>query len=139
MVLLLLLFGPLGCLCPQNQALTKPSTSAATQSTWLRTELIFGLSLPGEKSGTVSQQQWTDFLKDVITPRFPEGLTVTDGFGQWRDKQGALTSEPSKIVLLVYPPTDSAESGIQEIRELYKKKFAQESVLRLTTQTQASF
>ena len=46
-------------------------------------ELMFGRKI-GDRIG-VSEAQWARFLDREITPRFPDGLTVIDTRGQWRD------------------------------------------------------
>src|SRR6266478_4436714 len=97
--------------CFHTQAAVQKKTSEDTAArAWIRTELIFGLSKPGQKAGWVTKDQWREFLKTVVTPRFPGGLTVMDGDGQWRDAQGTVRSEPAKILLLVYPPDEAAET-----------------------------
>ena len=45
-------------------------TSAAPQ---LRTTLYFGLARP---KGAVTELEWQIFLRDEVTARFPDGLTV---------------------------------------------------------------
>jgi len=39
----------------------------------LQVELMFGREIAGH--GRVSDAQWSDFLRDEVTPRFPAGLT----------------------------------------------------------------
>src|SRR5437016_3726037 len=51
-----------------------------------RTELYFGRSIPG--GGEVSAAEWQRFLADVVTPRFPNGFTIVDAAGQYREKKG---------------------------------------------------
>ncbi len=61
-------------------------------------ELIFGRSIGGRIE--VSEKHWMQFVDEEITPRFPDGLTVFDAAGQWRDKTSKnITRESSKIVL----------------------------------------
>ena len=36
---------------------------------------------------------WDAFLADTVTPRFPDGLTVLDARGQWRDSEGLIGKE----------------------------------------------
>ena len=55
----------------------------------LSIELLFGRSMPG---GQVSEPAFQDFLAGVVTPRFPDGLTVLDGYGQWRTSTGTPSS-----------------------------------------------
>jgi Protein of unknown function (DUF3574) len=79
-------------------------TTAATAcapfgASYIRTTLYFGLSHP---SGVVSDASWQSFLRDEITPRFPNGLTVWEADGQWRGADGALVRERTKVVSLVH-------------------------------------
>src|SRR6185369_12397770 len=58
---------------------------------FIRTELFFGRNKP---DGTeVSQEDFADFLNVTITPEFPDGLTVLDGIGQFRDETGTIIKE----------------------------------------------
>jgi hypothetical protein len=77
----------------------------------LRAELYFGRDTGGTYG--VSERQWADFLARELTPRFPDGLTVLDGQGQWRDDRGATVREPSKVVIIVVPDAGPARSRIQ--------------------------
>jgi hypothetical protein len=97
---------------------------------WLRTELFFGTSKPD--GGAVSEAEWEAFLDAEITPRFPEGLTVLSGNGQWQEEDGDIVEERSKIVILLYPrvAVDESNAEIEQIRAAYETRFQQESVLR---------
>jgi len=98
---------------------------------YYRTELYFGRSIPG--GGLVSDEQWEEFLAEVVTPRFPDGFTILKGIGQYREKSGKIISEPSQVLVFFYSTKTKKESRakIEEIRTAYVKKFNQESVLRL--------
>src|SRR5688572_18413097 len=72
-------------------------TSSASQ---LRTTLYFGLARP---NGSVSELEWQIFLRDEVTTRFPDGLTVWEAAGQWRRPDGRIDHEQSKVLLLVHP------------------------------------
>jgi hypothetical protein len=98
---------------------------------FVRTELYFGLTR-SDKS-TLTDDEWSLFVDEIITPRFPDGFTVVDGKGQWRNKEGKIAKENSKVFILVYSRKERAAAGkkIDEIREEYKKRFDQESVLRV--------
>ncbi|WP_431628710.1 DUF3574 domain-containing protein [Alkalinema pantanalense] len=102
-----------------------------------KTELFFGLSKP--KGDRVSLIDWHQFLQTIVTPRFREGLTVVDGFGQYLDQSGKLIIEPSKIVLLLHDNSIEKQQAIVEITQTYKRNFQQESVLRLTSCVYLSF
>jgi hypothetical protein len=90
-------------------------------------ELLLGRKI-GDRLA-VSETQFLNFLDREITPRFPDGLTVYDARGQWRDQErNRIVREPSKVVMIVLPgkPEDMARLG--EIAEAYKKRFKQQSV-----------
>ena len=97
---------------------------SATQSQ-VRTTLYFGMSRP---TGAVSELEWQLFLRDDVTPRFPEGLTVWDAQGQWKAKSG-IEQERSKVLLIVHPEGAAARSSVLALIDVYRKKFQQESVL----------
>lgn len=92
----------------------------------LRTTLYFGLGRP---KGTVSELEWQLFLRDEVTHRFPDGLTVWEAEGQWRGSEGNVGHERSKVLLLVHPDTPAAREAVQTLIARYRKSFDQESVL----------
>ena len=98
----------------------------STSAPQLRTTLYFGLARP---KGSVSELDWQVFLRDEVTSRFPEGLTVWDADGQWRSPAGSIDHENSKVLLLVHPDTPVARAAVQAVIERYRKTFEQESVL----------
>jgi hypothetical protein len=103
----------------------------ASADKYFRTELYFGRSRP---DGTlISIEEWEAFLNDVVTPRFPDGFTVLDGIGQYKDRSGRVIKEPSKVLIFLYTKKGSnlARKKIDEIRETYRSAFKQESVLRV--------
>jgi Protein of unknown function (DUF3574) len=103
---------------------------ATDEQPWVRTELFFGTSKP---DGTaVTEAEWRGFLDREITERFPDGLTVLTGLGQWQETDDEIVQERSRVVILLYPPEAAAESGtkIEQIRTAYERQFQQESVLR---------
>jgi len=105
--------------------------------TWIRTELLFGLSRPG--GAPVSEQEWRDFLGQEVTPRFPDGLTVVEAYGQYLNSAKTQVREGSKLLLILYPPDPASSAKIEQIRTAYKKRFHQESVLRSTSLSKVSF
>jgi hypothetical protein len=125
----------------QHSADTNTTKAAGVKlvgDTWVRTELFFGTDKPGPD---VTDYQFTKFVDSTVTPRFPDGLTVLAGNGQWKGENGKVVKERSKVVIILYPVTGADESSkkIEEIRDLYEKKFQQESVLRTDSTEQVSF
>jgi predicted metal-binding protein len=82
------------------------------------------------EAGAVTEQQFGQFLSEVVTPRFPNGLTVYDTQKQsLTNKQ--LTDAPSKVISLVFEDTPESDRSIEEILKAYQQKFAQADVLRV--------
>lgn len=119
---------------PNPSPAPSPALSCAVgDSVLVRETLYFGRNRPG---GTVSDSEWQSFLADVVTPRFPQGLTVMEGVGQWRSADtSAVEQERSEIVTLFHPATEAARRSVHEIALEYKRRFQQEAVLRERTPT----
>lgn len=92
----------------------------------IRTTLYFGLARP---KGSVSELEWQIFLRDEVTKRFPDGLTVWEADGQWRTPGGTIDHERSKVLLLVHADSAQARQSVQEVIGSYRRLFEQESVL----------
>ncbi len=92
--------------------------------------LFFGRNVPG--GGTVSDSAFAAFVDEVVTPRFPAGLTLFRADGQWRGASGRVEREPSMVVEVVHPAGPAAEADLREIADEYKRRFRQEAVLRVT-------
>jgi hypothetical protein len=109
----------------------------AEADAFLRTELFFGLSRPG---GVVSEAEFKAFVDAKVTPRFPDGLTLLTGAGQFRDASGTIVVEGSKLLILLVPLRDAqADAKIEAIRSDYKVAFEQQSVLRADDVSCVSF
>ena len=108
-----------------------PATPSTQSEFYYKTELYFGMSIPG--GGMVSESAWDGFLTEIVTPRFPAGFTVFDGRGQYREASGTIAKEPSHVLVFLYKKSERRVAGskIEEIRAEYKKRFSQESVLRV--------
>ncbi|MGL5075246.1 MAG: DUF3574 domain-containing protein, partial [Waterburya sp.] len=79
--------------------------------------------------GEVSESQFQSFVDNVITPRFPDGLTIFDTQGQFQDTTGTVVEESSQVVSLITEDTQTNETAINEIVSEYIELFQQESVL----------
>lgn len=105
-----------------------PQACAPPAESMVTAELLFGRNI-GDRLG-VSDAAFADFLAREVTPRFPDGLTVVDARGQWRDTERArIVREPSKLVLLTFRDEPSRRETLVAITDTYKKRFRQQSVL----------
>jgi len=102
-------------------------------------ELFFGRDRAGRK--LVGDAEWGNFLNTVITPNFPDGLTVFDGYGQWRNPQtGVIGRSPDvKIVLIAAKRSPDLGDRLARVIDAYKMRFAQQSVGIVTRDSCAAF
>lgn len=93
-----------------------------------RVELVFGLSRKGRPD--IGDAEWRLFLDREVTSRFPDGLTVLAGDGQWRNPAGVAIKEPARLLLIWAKPSADLGVRIEAVRNAWKQAHAQESVLR---------
>jgi len=107
---------------------------------WVDTKLYFGLGPADHPEQGVSEAAWREFLDTEVTPRFPDGLSVVDVYGQW---QGAKEPAPerlrSKLLIVDYPDTKENRDKVDAIRSAWKRKTGDQSVLRVTQPVDVSF
>jgi Protein of unknown function (DUF3574) len=107
-----------------------PKGARAGAQPFVRTELFFGTA---KSNGVVTEAEFRKFVDEQVTPRFPDGLTLLKGDGQFRGDDRITIKEQSFVLILLYPYDSFTKSSqkIQRIRGLYKDQFDQESVLRI--------
>lgn len=119
------------------QAVVSAGRADTRPTSWTETRLYFGLSSP---SGPISEKEFDAFLDTAVTPRFPDGYTVLHARGAWRDAGATSTSyEESRVLVLIHPATASDDAKIQAIRQEYKQRYNQQSVLRSDVAARADF
>jgi Protein of unknown function (DUF3574) len=90
-------------------------------------QLLFGRGA-GNEAG-VTDADWSDFVSRELTPRFPDGFTVLDSAGQWRNPQrGIIIREIGKVVEIVLPGNHDDASKVDAVIDAYKLQFRQQSV-----------
>lgn len=105
----------------------QPATCAPGQQAMLTAELLFGRKI-GDRIG-VGEAAFRRFVDEEVTPRFPDGLTILDASGQYRDTERAvLVREPSKLVLIALKDEPDGRARLAAIAERYKTRFNQQSV-----------
>lgn len=101
-------------------------------------ELMFGRNI-GHRRG-VSEAEWGRFVDREIISRFPNGLTVLNAGGQWRDEATKkIVREPSKLVQIVLPGQVEDIARLNEIVAAYKRRFKQQSVIMIVRPACVSF
>lgn len=107
---------------------------------WLRNELYFGVGTLDAADDGIGEIRWRAFLDREVTPRFPDGLTVFDAYGQWR---GHPTEAPSrlrsKVLVILCEDTASNRASIDAIRVAFKATTHDKSVLLVTERVDVSF
>ncbi len=101
-------------------------------------QLFFGRDIPGR--APLTDMEWSDFTARVIATEFPDGFTVIDGDGQWRDPgSNAIVREATKILLVAAPPSDALGGRLAAIIDAYRRRFDQQSVGLVTSNICAVF
>lgn len=125
--LVLLCLSLSGCLPFEEN---RPAFRPAKLTHAIRTELYFG-ELP--------EKDWKKFLAEEVTPRFPDGLTWLPVQGQWREKDGSISQEKSRLLILVHADAAADEEKIEQIRQKFVRKYGHESVLRASQPARVAF
>lgn len=114
--------------------------ASARGAAYVETRLFFGTERP-DGGPDVTGAQFRSFIDREVTPAFPDGLTVQEGRGQWRDSHGVIERERSYELILLYPAAEARplDARIERIRTAYEKAYAQDSVARLDARTLADF
>ncbi|KUZ18304.1 DUF3574 domain-containing protein [Burkholderia diffusa] len=117
-----------GCAAPPSPVIDTPAACVQPDAhRMLQADLLFGRDIAGR--GPVTDAERAAFLADVVTPRFPDGLTYWDTHGQWRDRAtGRIIREASFVVRIVADDTADTHARLAEIRQAYRERFRQESV-----------
>jgi hypothetical protein len=145
-VLLGLLLALAGCASPEppagSAAVEQPSPYVCLlpgEKRMLVAELFFGRNLRGR--APVSEAEWSDFAAQVITRYLPDGFTVHDGAGQWRNPAtGRIVRERTKILTVASPlPRPDLKDRLTAITDAYRSRFRVQSVGVITRNACASF
>jgi hypothetical protein len=116
---------PYSCLLPAEQRM-------------LVAELFFGRGIKGRQP--LTDAEWAEFAAQTITPNFPDGFTVFDGEGQWRDPQtGQIAGTWTKILLVAAKREPDLARRLSAVIDAYKAQFHQQSVGVITRDSCAAF
>jgi len=116
---------PYSCLLPAEQRM-------------LVAELFFGRGIKGRQP--LTDAEWAEFAAQTITPNFPDGFTVFDGEGQWRNPQtGQIAGGRTKILLVAAKREPDLARRLSTVIDAYKTQFHQRSVGIITRDACAAF
>ena len=112
-----------------------PNVCAPGLQRMIQAQLFFGRNVTGRVM--ISEDEWRQFLDEDVSPRFPAGFSVADIDGQYRNAAGVIVRERSKQLLIV--GSGGEETKLNAIRDAYKRRFNQESVLFVESPVCAAF
>jgi hypothetical protein len=96
----------------------------------VRTELYFGREMPGK--GEVSDIEFDSFVAGVVTSELPEGLTLFDAYGQYKDKDGTELKQATKVMIVFHDDTDAEAAAIEKVIAAYRERFSGAKAMRST-------
>ena len=109
-------------------------------SGWVDTRLYFGLGPADHPEQGVTEARWREFLDHEVTPRFPDGLSVADIYGQWLSKGQSVPERlRSKVLIIDYADSQENRAKIDAIRAAWKRMTGDQSVMRVTQPADVSF
>ena len=107
------------------------SVAPRTSVTGVSDRLFCGLENDGV---VIPEADIARFIEEVVEPRFPEGFTVWRAEGRWRGGgAGDDGEEPTLIIEMVHPYGSAFDIKVREIADEYRRRFNQQSVMRVTT------
>ncbi len=114
----------------------RPSVEIA----WRRSELYFSVGDRADPTTRIDDARWQQFLDREVTPRFPDGLTVFDAYGQWLFRGRAAPERlDSKVLVILHPDVAGHRAKIDEIRSAWKAETGHQSVLWASQVSEVSF
>lgn len=102
---------------------------------WVRSELYFAVarddvSAAAEQADAIGDSRWRAFLDKEVSARFPDGLTVFDGYGQWLSRGADTPSRlRTKVLVILHENTPQRRADIEAIRLAWKQGTTTQSVL----------
>jgi hypothetical protein len=101
----------------------------APASGWLKSELYFGARLA--HGSLISPEAWEAFLAEVITPAFPDGLTVLEASGQMKDSSGTIRRQPTWVVVVLRPVSSLHDQRIRAVIGSFRSRFRGAELMRV--------
>jgi hypothetical protein len=118
----LILLAVSGCASERESCLL-----VGSQRPMMIVELFFGRDIPGREP--LTDREWSDFAAAAIAKEFPDGFTVMDGEGEWRDPETqTITHERTKILIVAAAKSPDLASRVSHVRDAYSRMYQQTSV-----------
>ena len=121
----------------KTERLKEQIESARSDIQWKKAELYLGLGR--SDSSQISEVEWSEFLSQSITKRFPEGLTVIDASGQVERITGQLVKQASNLVIIIHEDSPENRNALKEIIAEYKKKFQTDYAMQVISPVRIAF
>lgn len=107
------------------------STDPRIGVTGVADRLYCGLEQDGRDIADADIQR---FIAEVVETRFAEGFTIWTAEGRWRGGgAGDDGKERTLVIEIVHPYGHQFDTRVREIADEYRRRFAQQSVMRVTT------
>jgi len=120
----------LGSADSARPVVAKPASQTQGLGEWVKTELYLGATQQGGE--LVSEAAWSSFLAKVVTPAFPQGLTVYDAYGQIQLANGKIRRQPTRVIVIVHPRQPNHEARFSSIIEAYQRQFPGTKAMQLS-------
>jgi Protein of unknown function (DUF3574) len=110
----------------------------ANQKPMLIVQLFFGRNVTDR--GPISAKEWRAFLARTVTPRFPQGFTVVDAYGQeMNPRTRSISRERTKIIVIATEDSAAVRARIAALSRIYLARFHQRSAGIVTNQSCGAF
>ncbi|WP_293908190.1 DUF3574 domain-containing protein [Phenylobacterium sp.] len=105
---------------------TQPKLACPAGQSQLRTAQLF---LAAKAPARLSDKDFSRFVDQEVTPRFPDGVTVVNGGGRWKGDGNEMIRDAAKVVLIVLRAKGDNLARVEAVRAAYRTRFNQESVV----------
>lgn len=106
---------------------------------WQRAEVYFGLGRRDADDAAAFEARWQAFLDEEVTPRFPDGFSVLDAYGQWQRQDTRQIQRLNSKLLVVLFQGAKHRRDLDALRAAWKQRTGDESVLLAITPAEVSF
>ncbi|MDH4458670.1 MAG: DUF3574 domain-containing protein [Nevskia sp.] len=111
----------------------------ADAANWQRAELYFGLGRVGGDDTAAYAQRWQRFLDEEVTPRFPDGFSVLDVYGQWQRRETKTIERLNSKLLVILFQGPQRRGDLDALRAAWKQRTGDQSVLLTISAAEVSF